>query len=110
MQARSTTSLARLLTVRWLVTLAALAACVAVYAFAATGSPNPVQLRNAAGTLSVSNDKSGAAILSVGGAGSPVGPGGSSQGTVTIGNGGDTTGALTLSKSDIADSVPGLAG
>jgi uncharacterized membrane protein YgcG len=67
--------------------------------------PADVQVELVGGTLSMSNSKDGAAIVTAAG----LAPGDSRVGDVTISNTGDLTGTFSLSKSNLVD-TPGPAG
>jgi hypothetical protein len=67
--------------------------------------PPPVQVELVGGTLSMSNSREGAAIVTAAG----MAPGDSRAGDVTISNTGDLTGTFTLSQSNLGD-TPGPAG
>ena len=82
----------------------AASACLAFAVHAPAATPR-AQLKMAAGTLSMSNSKSGSAILSA----SEMSPGDVATGTVTIGNTGTAAGDFSLSSFDVTD-VPGRGG
>jgi spore coat-associated protein N len=79
-------------------------ACVALAVHSPVASPH-AQLRLVDGTLSQSNSKSGAAILSA----TDMRPGESTNGSVTIANTGSAAGDFTLSSFGVTD-VPGRGG
>jgi hypothetical protein len=82
----------------------ALSACLALAVRAPAATPH-ASLEMADGTLSMSNSKSGAAILSA----SDLGPGDAATGSVTIANTGSVNGDFSLSSFGVTD-VPGKGG
>lgn len=93
-------------------TVAGLATALAAVGLAAgsgadftSSSSNPANTFSS-GTLSQTNDKANAAILSLSG----MKPGSTTNGSVTITNTGTLPGAFTLSKSNLVDSKTGTGG
>ena len=80
---------------------------IVVFATLADGAPREraVRATAATGTVKLVNSRDGGAIVSA----SEMKPGHSVTGTLTLRNGGDSTAALTLSKSDLEDTL-GRAG
>src|SRR6266545_4411582 len=86
--------------------LAVVAICLAVLSSSSTPARADLELTSGPGdSLTLSNDKEGAAILSLGG----MRPGDSVTDTVTLGNTGTVPGDLSLSTSNLLD-TPGAGG
>jgi spore coat-associated protein N len=88
-----------------LLLLASVGLALAVGLASAPAPPVEAQVELVSGTLSMSNSRDGAAILTAAG----MAPGDSRSGDVTIANTGDLTGTFSLSKSNLGD-TPGPFG